>query len=316
MKDDSQTRRQLLARIAWMCYEKDLTQAEIADKLGLSRVTVNRMLKEARETGLVEIKVHTEFSDSFELSFRLIERFGLLDVVIVPSASEGEDLQSLLARGAISVLSHRLQPGMTVGIGVGRTISFLPDHLVADHPLKVQFISLTGGLDFQQGVPHTFDIITRLAILMGGEAVYIPAPSYLNDASAHDVIMQQPAVINTLQIAAKCDMAFFSIGSADYSAMLFRLRYLSEKDMAELKRKEAVGDVLGRYYNAQGKQLDLNVNKRIIGLQIEELKQIPLKVLVAGGAGKEKALTIALEKNFCDILVTDEEMAKFLLKER
>ena len=297
-----------------MYYQDDQTQAEIAEKLGLSRVTINRMIKEARELGLVEIKIKTDFNNMYELSSRLCKQFDLLDVICVPSAHQSEDQQAIIAQGAAAVLSQRLQEGMTVGIGVGRTISFLPDYFSPENPVSCRFISLTGGLDLKEhGVPHSFDTITRLAIKTGGEVMYIPAPSYLADPSAYEIFMAQPAVINALQIANSSQMAFFSIGATDYSSILFQMRYLNDQDMKELKKKQAVGDVLGRFYDINGDQIQLTLNKRTVGLEINELKKIPLKVLAAGGTNKVQAIKVALAHKFCDILVTDEETAALLI---
>ncbi|MBE0685517.1 MAG: sugar-binding transcriptional regulator [Anaerolineaceae bacterium] len=314
MDDNTISRHQLLARIAWMYYQDDQTQAEIAEKLGFSRVTINRMIKEARELGLVEIKIKTDFANIYELSSRLCKQYGLLDVICVRSAHHSEDQQSIIAQGAAAVLSHHLQEGITVGIGVGRTISFIPDYFGPENPIPCRFISLTGGLDLKEhGVPHSFDTITRLAIKTGGEVIYIPAPSYLADPSAYEIFMQQPAVINALQMASSSQMAFFSVGATDYSAILFQMRYLNDQDMNELKKKKAVGDVLGRFYDVNGEQIQLTLNKRTIGLEINELKKIPLKILVAGGVNKVQAIKVAMIHKFCDILVTDEETALRLL---
>ena len=51
-----------MARAARLHYEFDLTHQEVATTLGLSRVKVTRLLKKARQTGLVQITVLTELS--------------------------------------------------------------------------------------------------------------------------------------------------------------------------------------------------------------------------------------------------------------
>ncbi len=314
MEETPNTRHQLLARIAWMYFQDDQTQTEIAEKLGLSRVTINRMIKEAREIGLVEIKIKTDSTPLYELSSRLCRQYGLLDVICVPSGTQSDDQRALIAQGAAALLSNRIREGMTVGIGVGRTLSFLPDYFSPENPTLCQFISLTGGLNLKEhGVPHSFDTLTRLAINTGGEAMYIPAPSYLTDPSAYDIFMNQPEVIKALDLARSSQMAFFSVGASDYTSILFQMRYLDSQDMKELHSKNAVGDVLGRFYDINGEQIQLSVNKRIIGLEIDELKKIPVKILVAGGTNKLQAISVAMHHKLCDILVTDEDTAMQLL---
>lgn len=149
-KDPDQARFQLLCKIAWLYYHEELTQAEIGDKLGISRVTINRLIREARETGVVEIKIRTNLSTFFALAQDVSQKFELRDAITIPPPEEGEDLQVLLAQAAAGVMEQRLQEGMTVGVGIGRTISYIPDFFRPAAPVPCRFIGLTGGLDMHQ----------------------------------------------------------------------------------------------------------------------------------------------------------------------
>ncbi|MDD5367837.1 MAG: sugar-binding transcriptional regulator [Anaerolineaceae bacterium] len=314
-KEMDPTRRQLLCKVAWLYYHDDHTQAEIADKLGISRVTINRLIKEARESGVVEIKVHTDFSDVFELGQQLSERFNLRDAIVTPVAEKDEELNCLLAQAAAEVLVQRLKEGATIGVGIGRTISYIPDFFHPTAPVRCRFIGLTGGLDFRQtGVPHSFNTLARLASATNGEAVYIPAPSYVAYASVKNALLSEQAVLQSLELAINCETAIFSIGTADYSALLYQYNQISDKDLDDMHQSQAVGDVLGRFFNHNGQELELDLNQRIIGLRLEELKMIPLKILVAGGKNKREALQVAVNHQFCDILVTDAVSASWLLE--
>ena len=59
----SHNRRQLLAKVAYLYYERDHTQAQIAKELNIYRTTISRMLKQARQLGIVEIKINDFNSD-------------------------------------------------------------------------------------------------------------------------------------------------------------------------------------------------------------------------------------------------------------
>ncbi len=315
VEDPEQVRRHLISKVAWLYYHDELTQVEIAEKLGLSRVTINRLIKEARENGIVEIKVHTEYSDSFERSRQLCECFGLRDAVVVEEARlEEEDPRLKLAAAVAEVIDQHLQKEMTVGLGIGRTISSIPDYFQPSSPTNCNFIGLTGGLDLHlTGIPHTFDTISRLARLTGGNAIYIPAPSYVMDEAARKVIMEERSVVAALEIAAGCQMAVFSVGALDYSALLYEFKQISAQDLKELRSRQVVGDLLGHFFDCNGQELDTELNRRVIGLKIEQLKQIPLKILAAGGENKREAIAIALQNKLCDILVTDILSATWLL---
>ena len=55
-KTNSHRKISLLARIAWMYYIQELTQEEIARKLDFSRTKVTRLLAQAREEGINDLR--------------------------------------------------------------------------------------------------------------------------------------------------------------------------------------------------------------------------------------------------------------------
>jgi DNA-binding transcriptional regulator LsrR (DeoR family) len=314
-KNTDPARYQLLCKVAWLYYHNEDTQAEIAEKLGLSRVTVNRMIREARESGLVEIKVKSDLSPLFDLAQRLVREYSLRDAVCTFPPEGATDLRPGLAEAAAQVIGQRLREGMTVGIGIGRTIASIPDYFQPPAPIACRFIGLTGGLDLHQGeVPHTFDTLSRLANLTGGTALYIPTPSYLKDSAARKLLSKEQAVKAALEAAAGSQMAVFSVGAADYSALLYEFNHITSQELEELRACEAVGDVLGLFFDRNGHELQIELNRRIIGLHLDQLKRIPLKIMAAGGENKREAIRIALKSRVCDILVTDAATAEWLLK--
>ena len=307
-------RAQLLARVAWMYYEEELTQAEIGERLGISRVTANRLLKEARETGVVEIKIHSSLASGLALSSQVRQRFGLTDVYTIQSPASEEEMRLALARAAAQVLEQRLQPGLTIGIGIGRTISYLPDFLHPSQPVACRFTSLTGGLRVEATPSsHNFDVLNRLAAGVGGLIHYIPAPSCVADESIRSALLEDPSVRESLEVARSSSVAVFSAGEADTSALLYQSGLLTDRDLAELHGQQAAGDVLGRFFNSGGKELAVRINRRMIGVSIAELKAVPFKILVAGGDAKHRAIRALLENHLADVLITDPETAIWLI---
>ncbi len=311
--DEVLPREQLLARIAWLYYEQDLTQAEIGARLGLSRVTVNRLLKEARASGIVEVRIRAGGSQ-LPLTAALLQRYPLQDAWVCPLATEGEALHQALAQTAAQVLRHRLQDGMTVGIGIGRTLSYLPDAFQSETLLRCRFTSLTGGLSAQPpAMAHNFDILNRLAAATGGEAHYLPLPGYVSAPATRESLLADPLVKTSLQPARCADLALFSVGAADYTALLHQSGVLTDTDLAELNQMRAVGDVLGRFFDDSGEEVPAQVHQRLIGLTLAELRRIPIKILVAGGENKRRALRAALRSRLADVLVTDPHTAEWLV---
>lgn len=313
IKEIEQAKYHTLVRVAWLYYQEELTQAEIGERMGLSRVTVNRLLREARQSGIVEIKIRSDLTSSYPLAKQLVDRYALKDVFVSQAAMEGSEGYSGLAKEAALVLEQRLAPGVTIGVGIGRTIAYLPDFLRPSQPIQCRFTTLTGGLDLKTANPsHSFDVIHRLASLTGGKSFYIPAPSFVSGVTTRDVLLNDPLIAQSLDVARNSDVAIFSVGSADYSALLYRSGLLAESDLADLRERQAVGDVLGRFFDAKGCELDIDINHRIIGLTIDELRKIPIKILVAGGSIKRSAIRGLLLSQGANVLVTDLNTAQWL----
>ncbi len=317
IREIESSRHQLTVRVAWLYYEEQMTQAEIGEHLGISRITVNRLLKEARESGIVEIKIRSPYATTLPLSRELSRAYELKDVYLTPPTTDDEEMRLALARAAALALEGRLAPGATIGVGIGRTVSNLPDFLHPSQPASCRFTSLTGGLLITtQPAAHNFDVLSRLAGLTGGQCFYIPAPSIVSDTATRDTLTADPSVQRSLEVARSSQVAIFSVGEAETSSLLYQSGLLTDNDLAELRQQQAFGDVLGRYFDSQGRELDTRINHRIIGLTIEELKRIPVKILVAGGSTKHLAIRALLQNRVGDVLVTDPGTAEWLATTR
>ena len=95
--------------------------------------------------------------------------------------------------------------------------------------------------------------------------------------SVKNALLSEPSVIQALELARQSSLAVFSIGAADHTALLYQFNQINEQDMKDLRQNQAAGDVLGRFFDIQGKELSIPVNQRIIGIDIEELLHIPIK---------------------------------------
>lgn len=307
------TREQLLARVAWLYYEHDLTQAEIGARLGLSRITVNRLLKEARQSGIVEIRIRP-VSAHLPLAESLLEHYPLQDAWLVPASQAGdENLAPLLAQVAAMVLAQHLQEGWTVAIGIGRTISYIPDFLVLEKPVACRFTTMMGGLYYRPvELPYNLDVLTRLAAISGGTAYYLPLPTFVSEPATRDVLLADPLIQRSLDVARRAQMAIFSVGTVNKMALLYQAGLLNERDIKELLDFGAVGDVLGYFLSQNGELVPASIHQRLLGISLDDLRRIPLKMLVAGGQDKWQAVRTALRMGLADVLITDELTARWL----
>jgi lsr operon transcriptional repressor len=306
---------ELLLRAAWFYYKDELTQDEIAKRLSVSRASVGRLLERARRVGLVSINVNAEYLNAFELSAELRRVFGLSEVLVVPDHDrEPTDRHVINARvglGGAQFLSTHLRPGARLGVGWGETVSRVMAATGFGTVGPIHMVTLTGGVD---GYLHTIlsskgddgDQVTTAAV--------IPAPNFASSPGLAAALRREPAIQQVLRSACEADMAVVGVGTPTLDATIVQLGYLSSDDVALLSKGNVVGDILGQFFDANGKVAEIPLHDRRIGIELSDLKLIPKVVGVAGGAHKIRAILGALRGGFLDVLVTNELAAISLLE--
>ncbi|WP_422445183.1 sugar-binding transcriptional regulator [Thermoanaerobacterium sp. DL9XJH110] len=302
----------LLIRIAHMYYEENKTQQEIANKLGVSRPSVSRLLQKAREEGIVEIKISYEGSFT-KLEDTLEKTFGLKEAVITPF-EEGEGLKRLLAEAAAAFLVRALKDKDVVGVSWGTTLAYIPEFLKSAPKLNVTFVPLVGGVGQTRLDVHSNQIVINLARAFNGSWQLLHAPAIVDSIQVRDTILSDKNIKQVLEVAQNASVAIIGIGSPlNPSSTMRETGYFSETVLEELKKGGAVCDMCSRFLDKNGDLCPVQLNQRVIGVSIESIKKIPLVIGVAGGPDKHEAILAALKGNLLDVLITDEKTGNFLL---
>ena len=302
----------LLARIAWLYYIEELTQKEVARRFEMSRVKVTRLLKKAREKGLVEIRIANVRTSHLPLERSLRLDFGLSDARVIPTPVRPEDLRPALGKAAAEYLSRILKPGMQVGLGMGRTLAEIPNHLAPQESGTCHFIEMVGGI----GRGLSFDsyrVSMLLADRCGGEVEHVYTPVIVETAAARQALLNDPQIRSVLDRAVKSDIALVSVGTVDLDSFLFHAGYSDELGIEGLQRLGAVGDVLGHFFDSDGLPVPNPIEDRLIGLSLDELKDIPVVICAAGGLPKVSSILGALRGGHVNVLITDEDTAGVIL---
>jgi DNA-binding transcriptional regulator LsrR (DeoR family) len=305
----------LCVRVVRLYYEHNLTQSEIGERLGYSRVKINRVLRQAREAGVLEVRINAPAQYFYDLEIALLDQYALKDVIVVPEETPGHLLYLALARGAISWLKPHLKPGLRVGLGLGRTVSYLPQVFTCDKPIDCIFTEVVGAAS---SLPEPFGSInttSKMAELCGGRAEYFYAPPFVTDSELKQRLMREPWVIAALEKARSAEVVMQSIGPVDETSLLCVRGYISGTDLENLRRMGAVGDALGHYFNAHGRHVPTLIDNQTIGLELEDLFHIPFSVLIAGGPEKVLPIDAALKGHYFNVLITDRRTALALLSE-
>ena len=303
----------LWVKVAKLYYENDLTQGDIAKKLGYSRVKIHRILRSAKEAGIVQIHIKSLETNSIDLETKLINKYRLRDCVVVESKPEGESLYLSLALGAANWLKSRLQPGIRVGLGLGRTLSYLPQVFESDKQVDCTITEIAGAISDHSWGFESNNIASQLAEIIGGKAELIYAPTIVSNPDLRDQLILERPIKKALELARNCDIILQSVGPVDETALLFIHGYLSRRDLEKLIKNGAVGDALGCYFNERGSILPSPIDNRMIGLHLSELVDLPWSVLVAGGSEKIIPIEASLRGQYFNVLVTDSQTAGVLL---
>jgi DNA-binding transcriptional regulator LsrR (DeoR family) len=312
----SEEEYRLCVRVALLYYENDLTQDEIGRKLGYSRVKINRVLRQSRDAGIVEIRIHSPADGLFRMEDDLMRKYGLRDVRIVATAKPGQDLYLALARGAAGWLSQNLEKGMVVGISLGRTVSYLPQVFRVGHLVDCIFTEVVGAASENFGGLVSYNVTTKLAELAGGRAELFYAPTFVSDPELKKKLIAEPSVDAALQRARQCQIIIQSVGPVDETALLFNFGQLNSDQLADLRRMGVVGDAMGHYFDRHGAHVKTLMDERVIGLDLEDLPRVPWSVVIGGGPEKVIPIDSALRGRLFNVLVTDEPTALALLEEK
>lgn len=312
--------KRLLIKAARLYYEEDMTQAEIAEQLCLSRQKTQRILEQAREEGVVSITIHPIMEIFSDLEQGLEKRFGLSEALIVETSNP--ENQNTIARevgaGAAEYLTRILRPNGKIVLSWGNSMLGMVNALSSKgHPQLrgLRLIQGLGGLGDPNVAIHGAELVRRAARSLGAEAVLFPAPAIAASKAVRDAIYGDPYVAHTLGLARSADVAIVGIGSSDSDSIAVPdlWRFLPRTVLPNLLKKGAVGSINLRYFDQKGRIVPSELNDRIVGLTLDELKKIPRVVGVAGGSAKLQSVRAALLAKLVNVLVTDHLTAKALL---
>jgi lsr operon transcriptional repressor len=303
--DASADSEELVAQVAWYYYNDGLRQGDIADRLGLSRIKVSRLLDRGRQTGLIEVQINSRYEGSLRLQEQLIKRFALTDARVIPAFEEAPaDIR--IGQAAAKFLARWLQPRDLLAIGWGRAVTAalraLSQTLIKQ---EISLVSLTGGVS---------SYVAGVGMNGSHSNVHlIPTPLRVSTPEFAEMLGREPYVRNVLSMALTARMAIVGIGAVSRNATLVHDGYCTSAEIELFVRKGAVGDILGYFYDRDGKVLSLDLHDHVVAVKLDEMKRIPTIVGAAAGAEKVEPILGALRGNLVNILVTDETTAREIL---
>lgn len=313
----SESNEERLAHVAYLYYVMDMPQSDIAAKLDVSRSSVSRMLTAARQQRIVRFEIAFPMQRDAEYEQALLDRFrrqGVREVVVAtPRHPEREDgvraKQSVGSAGA-SWLANNLRDRQILGLSWGTTVEAVVDSLRPSRRIAASVIQLAGELSDDAHISG-HDLVRNCAEQLGGSYRYVNAPAAALDEASADVLLRTPQVQEALDEAKRADVAVLGIGQFGMGSSDAFLRWAdaTPAELHEAVVKGAVGQMAGRFYGENGAQLDLSLNRRIISVNLADIRRVATKLIVAEGAVKAQALLAAINGGLVDVLVVDPLLA-------
>jgi deoxyribonucleoside regulator len=308
----------LMLRAAQMYYRLHLTQDQIGQRLGVSRFKIGRLLDRALRESAVRIEIVHPAARLVELEDALVERFGLRTalVVDVPTVLPGHDAD-LLARervaGVAADLLASLRPGGTIGVSWGRTMLEVAAHLRPGWTEAMEIVQLNGAISRSAHPTRAQEVAERFGLTTGASIRLMAAPAIVGTAELRVALEEDPSVGETLTAARAAPTAVFGLGVLAPDSVHIASGFLGDAELAALRGAGAVGDVLGRFLDSDGRIALASLDARTVGLPLTELGRKPLAVAVAAGSGRGPIALAALRARCLNVIVTDEPTADWVL---
>ena len=298
-------------------YVQDLTQAEVASRLGVSRPTAGRLIARARDRGIVRIDVglpdDAEAPVFAELEGVLESTYGLHEVVVVPAAPDNEDaILARLGAAAADLLTRRLGRDDRLGLAWGATMAAMTDALPQGAAQCAEVVQLDGSTSSVAYRTRGEYIINHSADQLGATPYPLSAPLFADPATVRS-LRKDSLISQTIDRGRACDIAMFSVGDLTTASTLLYGSFIDPDVHASLVAAGAVGDACGRYFGIDGADIETPLAKHTVAVELDQIRACPCTVVVAGGERKHRAILGTLRGGLADVLVTDDAVARWLL---
>ena len=306
---------ELQAQIAWLYYIGNLTQQDIAKKVGLSRPTVQRFLNLAIETGVVQVRIDHTSDYCMGLARELKAKFGLSECEVAPVEVETESkIDKLVAMASARYLEQVLRTPSIKGIalGTGRAVRAMCHGISRYHLDDFKVVSLAGTVA-ADGSFNRYDASLSLADKTDGKYYILSIPLFAEDETDRAYWYASRTYVRQLLNYNECHVALIGVGWVGENCSLVQDGFITEKVMGQLAKKGAVADVLGWILDGDGQPIAHSINDCITSFRPEILQQRPV-IGVAGGVRKHAAISAALKGGWLTGLITDQRTAEYLLQ--
>lgn len=312
---DEIDQQRILYKIARSYYEDGLTQKQIGKRLGLSRIKVSRMLKQAREQKIVQISLSAPEDGRSDLEHAIEKKYGIDEVITTtPPSYNREGVIRALGPLAAEALVRSIKGDEVIGLTWGSSLLSVVDSLPAEHWPAIRVVQMLGGMSQPDAEINGVDLTRRMAQAFEAKPIILSAPGVVNSPEVRNALINAPAVSKALSMAAAAQIAVVGLGVFSPDSAVLQNEIFTPQEVDRLVAKGAIGDICLQFFNQNGERIEDPIHNRIIGLELHQVKRISRVIGVAGGEEKWIAIRAALRAKLINVLVTDDRTAEMLLR--
>lgn len=303
-------------KIAKMYYEEGMTQAQIAKVMGVSRSLISKILLDAKTNGIVEVFIHSETAYSVELERQLEKKFNMNKAIVIDTRNLTQDeIDKTAGQQSALYLKKLSKTNKKMGISWGHSLRSMVDSFPYTQLEDVTLYPLIGGMSDDHFDIHSNQLCFDLGRKMRATIKYLYAPASVSNLVIKKELTNNKAVKSVLEEASEVDLALLGISSPFENSSMLKIGYIDKKDISLLKEKKVIGDINSKFFTVDGEEAEIEFNNLVIGLGLDEIKNIPLRMSIAIDKSKTDALKVALTNNLLNIIVTTDDIALGVLKD-
>jgi DNA-binding transcriptional regulator LsrR (DeoR family) len=288
----------------------------VARRLGTSRSTVSRLLKAARDEGIVTITIQDPKEHRDELSRSLRERFGVrARIVPLPTGANELERLKLVAVATARLVGKWMDSSSVLGVAWGTTTSAISRELTPKSIRGAMVVQLNGAANTRtSGIPYAGSLMSRFAEAFNAAIIDFPVPAFFDFAKTRELMWEERSIRRVRDLQATADLALFSVGAVAGSlpSHVYSAGYLEPDDLRTLADEGVVGDVCTVFLRPDGSYADIELNRRASGPTPDQLSAIPRRLCAVAGDAKAEGLLAALRAGAITDLVVDERTASVL----
>ena len=305
----------LLANVALLYFGEGLTQSDIAKRMRVSRATIVNMLREARDSGIVDIRVEGRSLAASSLGLELRAAYGLEDVYIAQTGRDGPDTRAgmlrQLGRVGATALCDLVRRGDRLGVAWGETVRALSQYVPRAATSEMRVFQMIGSM-MSDSVPTSESCAIEIANMLGAQCFTLHAPAIASSAEVATLFKAEPTIREQIDALGQLDMVVASVGNVSDDTHLARAQMATREELARARDAGAVGILCCRFIDAQGHVLRMPPDDRLITTELDNIRKAERRLLIAGGADRKEAVLAAIRGGFVSHLCVDQSLAAVL----